>query len=76
MIRIEQALARAKEEGRKVMKKELAAKLWPNSSPAARQVNMTGLCNGKTTKIDPEWVAIICNMTGCSADFLFGISND
>lgn len=76
MIRIEQALARAKEEGRKVMKKELAAKLWPNSSPAAQQVNMTGLCNGKTTKIDPEWVAIICNMTGCSADFLFGISND
>ncbi len=76
MIRIEQALARAKEEGRKVMKKELAAKLWPNSSPAAQQVNMTGLCNGKTTKIDPEWVAIICNMTGCSADFLFGLSND
>ena len=76
IIRLETALARAKEQGRKVMKKDLAAKLWPDSSPAAQQVNMTALCNGKTAKISPEWVAIICAECGCSADFLFGLSNE
>ena len=75
-MRIEQALARAKDNGQKVMKKELAALLWPDSSPAAQQVNMTKLCSGKTTKISVDWVAIICGATGCSADFLFGLSND
>ena len=76
MMRIEQALARAKEQGNKVLKKDLAAKLWPDSAPAAQQVNMTSLCAGKTAKINPDWVNIICEMCGCSADFLFGISND
>lgn len=76
MMRIEQAIARAKEQGKKVFKKDIAAKLWPDSTPAAQQVNMTALCSGKTGKISADWVAIICDMTGCSADFLFGISNE
>ena len=76
MMRIEQAIARAKEQGKKVLKKDLAAKLWPDSTEAGQQVNMTALCSGKTTKINPDWVAIICGMTGCTADFLFGISNE
>lgn len=76
MIRIEQALACAKEQGKKVLKKELAAKLWPDSSAVAQQVNMTALCSGKTTKISQEWVKIICEMTGCTADFLFGITKE
>ena len=76
MMRIEQAIARAKEQGKKVWKKDIAARLWPDSTEAAQQVNMTALCSGKTTKINPDWVAIICEMTGCSADFLFGISNE
>lgn len=76
MIRVEQALARAKEHGRKVLKKDLAAKIWPDSTPAAQQVNMTALCNGKTERISAESVRIICEMTGCTSDFLFGLSND
>lgn len=76
MIRIEQALARAKEQGKKVLKKELAAKLWPDSSTVAQQVNMTALCSGKKIKINPEWVKIICEMTGCTADFLFGLTKE
>ena len=76
MMRIEQSIARAKDQGKKIMKKDVAARLWPNSSPAAQQVNMTTLCSGKTTRIAPEWVNIICEMTGCTADFLFGLSND
>ena len=74
MIRIEQAIARAKEQGKKVRKKDLAAKFWPDSTPAAQQVNMTGLCAGKRTKIDPDWVNIICEMCGCTPNFLFGFN--
>lgn len=76
MMRIEQAIARAKEQGKKVFKKDIAARLWPDSTTAAQQVNMTALCNGATARISPEWVNIICEMTGCTADFLFGISNE
>lgn len=76
MMRIEQAIARAKESGKKVLRKDIAERLWPNSTPSAQQVNMTALTSGRTTKINPDWVAIICEMTGCSADFLFGLSNE
>lgn len=75
-LRIEQAIARAKEQGKKVLKKDIAARLWPDSTPVAQQVNMTALCNGATARIAPEWVAIICEMTGCTADFLLGLSNE
>ena len=76
MIRVEQAIARAKEGGKKILKKDIGARLWPNSTPEAQQVNMTALCNGATVRINPEWVSIICEMTGCTADFLLGISNE
>jgi len=76
MMRIEQAIARAKEQGNKVTKKEIAARLWPDSVPSAQQVNMTALCSGRTARVNPEWVVIICEMTGVSADFLLGISNE
>lgn len=76
MIRIEQAIARAKEQGRIVMKKDIAARLWPDASPAGQQVNMTNLCSGRRDSVKAEWVKIICDMLGCSADFLFGLSND
>lgn len=76
MMRIEQAIARAKEKGKKVFKKDIAARLWPDSTTAAQQVNMTALCNGATARISPKWVNIICEMTGCTADFLFGLSDE
>ena len=75
-MRIELALARAKEQGNKVLKKDLAAKLWPDSSEAAQQVNMTNLCNGRRDAVKPDWVVIICEMCNCSADFLFGLKNE
>ena len=75
-IRIEQAIARAKEQGRAVTKKGLAAKLWPDVSEVGQQVNMTGLCNGSRERVKPDWIPIICRECGCSADFLFGMSNE
>lgn len=75
-IRIDEALARAKREGRVVLKSDLAAKMWPQSTELTQRVNMTNLCSGRTTKISPEWVCIICTELSVSADFLFGLSND
>lgn len=74
-LRIEEAIARAKANGTKVLKKDIAAKLWPDSVESAQQVNMTKLCNGRTASIKPEWVVVVCEMTGCTADFLFGLTN-
>ena len=76
MLRIEQAMARAKDLGRPILKKELAALLWPDSSEAAQQVNMSNLCNGRRDAVKSEWVEIICRACGCSADFLFGLRNE
>lgn len=73
VIRIEEAIARAKANGHKVFKKDIAAKLWPDSVEVAQQVNMTKLCTGKTDRIKPEWVRIICEMTGCTPAFLLGM---
>lgn len=75
-LRIEEAIARAKANGNKVMKKEIAAKIWAGSTESAQQVNMTNLCNGTTLRIEPEWLNIICDMTGCTADFLIGRTNE
>lgn len=76
MLRIEEAIARSKANGKKVLKKDIAARLWPDSVESAQQVNMTKLCNGRTTGVRPEWVITICEMTGCTADYLFGLSNE
>lgn len=65
-------MAIAAENGKKVKKKDLAAKMWPDSSEAAQQVNMTKLCSGKYKNINPEWVHIICKECGVTPSFLFG----
>lgn len=75
-FRLNEAIARSQEKGKKVLKKELACKLFPGVSECAQQVNMTNLCNGTTKRIKPEWVTIITEECGCSADFLFGLTND
>lgn len=76
ILRINEAIARAERNGRKILKKELAAKIWTNSRPEAQAVNMTNLCTGVTKKINPEWIIVICKETGCSADFLLGIKEE
>lgn len=76
ILRINEAIARAERNGKKILKKELAAKIWTNSRPEAQVVNMTNLCTGVTKKINPEWIIVICQETGCSADFLLGIKED
>lgn len=74
-LRINEAIALAESRGKKIYKKDLAKKIWPNSRPEAQTVNMTNLASGVTKKVNPEWVVTICKETGVSADFLFGLSN-
>lgn len=72
-LKVNEAIALAEAMGRKIMKKDLAAKIWPNSRPEAQVVNMSNLCSGVTKKINPDWIITICRETGCTADFLLGI---
>lgn len=74
-LRVNEAIARSEANGKKVLKKDIAARLFEGASESAQQVNMTNLCNGSTKRIVPEWVVIICEMCGCSADYLFGMEN-
>lgn len=76
ILRIEEAIARAKANGKKVMKKDIAARLWPDSVAVAQQVNMTKLCSGKAAAVRPEWLLIMCEMLDCTADFLIGRTNE
>lgn len=76
MFRLNEAILKAGLKGKKVFKKDLAAKIWPDSTEAAQQVNMTALCRGKKMKVAPEWVVAICKECECSADFLFGLSEE
>ena len=74
-LRVNEAIARSEANGKKVLKKDIAARLFEGASESAQQVNMTNICNGTTKRILPEWVVIICKMCGCSADYLFGLED-
>ena len=74
-LRVNEAIARSLANGNKVLKKDIAARLFEGASESAQQVNMTNLCNGTTKRIVPDWVVIICEMCGCSADYLFGLED-
>lgn len=71
-LRVNEAIAKAQTKGKKVYKKDIAEKIWSESSQQAQQVNMTSLCNGRTKYFKPEWVEIICEMCEVSPNYLFG----
>lgn len=75
-LKLNEAIARAESRGKKIFKKELAAKIWPSSRPESQVVNMTNLCSGVTKKVNPEWIITICKETECSADFLLGLKDE
>lgn len=72
-LKVNEAIAFSEAMGKKILKKDLAAKIWPNSRPEAQAVNMTNLASGVTKKVNPDWIVTICRETGCTADFLLGI---
>ena len=70
-LKVNEAIALSAANGIKVLKKDIAARLFPGVSTATQQVNMTSLCNGKTKRILPEWVIVICEMCDCTPNYLF-----
>jgi len=75
MIRLKEAMARAREEGLFRRKGDLAQKIWTNSSPKSAYMNLLNLEYGNSKKIDVESVAIICKECNVSADYLFGLTD-
>ena len=75
-LRVNEAIARAVTRGHRVFKKDISQRIFAGVTESAQQVNMSNLCNGRTKRIKPEWVVVICEMCECSADYLFGLSED
>lgn len=71
-LRLNEAIALSVVNGKNIRKKDLAAKIWPASAPETQEVNMRLLARGITKRIEPNWVSIICEETGCDPNFLFG----
>lgn len=76
MLKINEAILRSGLQGRRIMKKDIAARLFPGVPVTTQQVNFTNLVTGRTRRIDPEWVRIICEMCGCDPNFLFGFEKE
>lgn len=74
-LKVKEALAYyTAKTGKIMLKSELAKLLFPDApTPAARQVAMSNLLRGHTSRVKPEWIVIICKSCGCSAEFLLGM---
>lgn len=75
-FKLSDAFVYAKNNGNKVMKRDLAKILWEDSREKTAVANISNLCNGKTKKIDIEAVPIICEKLGITADYLFGLTHN
>lgn len=73
-LRIEEAIAEANKRGIHVTKTQLASLLWPTSKETARRMNMHNLCSGRTIRIWPEAIDLICLKCNCTPNYLFGWS--
>lgn len=74
-LKINEAMALHTAKTGEVLKSnELAALLFPEApTPAAKQVAMSNLKRGRTTRVKPEWIVTICHYCHCSAEFLLGM---
>ena len=54
------------------LRRELSKRLYPDSSAASQQVNFCSLRAGRVERFTPDMIAIICEMCGCTPNFLFG----
>lgn len=72
-LRINEAIAAAKLNGKDVTKKHLSKLFFPNSTDQSRITLMTKVCSGKLQRVNPEWIGIICKECGVTANFVLGI---
>lgn len=71
-FRINEAVALTTVRGKRVKKKDIAAKLFPDSVESTANQNMVNICSGNKKSLSAQQINIICDMCGCSADFLLG----
>jgi DNA-binding Xre family transcriptional regulator len=76
VLRVNEAIARAKTNGKSVDKKTIAALLWPDSKEKTQQVNMTFLSNGRTIGVKLSWIYILCKELDCDPNYLFGFNEE
>ena len=74
MIRLREAFEYAKAT-RVVKKKDLARLLWPSSTQATANANITNLQSGKVKNVDEKKIRVICEYLGVTADYLLGLSD-
>lgn len=71
-LRINEAIEHAKAQGIKIKKKELAAALYPFSTPMGQQSNLYGILSGRKERLYPEQIMKVCELCGVTPNFLFG----
>lgn len=71
-LKINEAIAAAKLQGKDVKKKDLAKKFFPESTEQSQITLMTKVCSGKLQRVNPEWIGIVADECGVSADFVLG----
>lgn len=72
-LKIKEALAYAIAQGKQIDKKELSEKLFPDCKKQCRYLKMLALIEGRVKRVNPEHIITICEETGVSAGFLFGL---
>jgi transcriptional regulator with XRE-family HTH domain len=74
-IRIKEAIAFARREGKKIKKQDLASRIFTYTTPRSAVVRLYNYETGKSTTMDPRQVRIICKELGVDANFLFGTTS-
>lgn len=76
-LRIDEALsyheATKAKSAPSLQKKDLGELLFADAKQKTQVVNVSNLITGKTSRVAPAWVRLICKATGVDANFLFGI---
>ena len=70
-MNIDKALEQAIEKGAVKSKSDLADKLWPEKSPANKQVSIGRLLSGKYKKYDEETILRLCKILQTTPNYLF-----
>lgn len=72
-IRLSEALKAYQDRtGQRLTQNEIAAAVYPTSSPQSRAINISKIATGKAKMVSPDTIMVICKMTGVDANFLFG----
>lgn len=75
-LRINEAIARAKDAGRVTTKKEIAARIFPGRPETTQQINFNNMCNGHRQRIDPDHIVALCDILGCDPNYLFNYQKE